>query len=303
MAILQTNKVSVTAPSSVVVFGQAMTSTDFTLTFRCYDPVTLATIPCDVNPANNTVNGFTAEPAVSGTLEYIAAEYGAPVGLITPTGRLSRDWTAQKFWAEAIRDLRLAGVQLDQFERFNLINRAVSGVASVFFPLLSNQYLTEQSVSQSGDKISLASLRTAMGGAEQKFRLESSLATTVLPVSKEEHGTFRTGSHQNKNTICWTLIGDYLYLKKGTSLASYGTLTFYYARNPIPVSLNDSLIDFADGAPMEVAIFRLKRLLAERYGVKLGNEQEAADLVKAMYSNLGVQANLEDINDKVKRVL
>jgi hypothetical protein len=54
---------------------------------------------------------------------------------------LSRDTTASSLWREAVRDLN--ATEILAFEKYNLINRAVSTVAGQFYDLMSNLYMTE----------------------------------------------------------------------------------------------------------------------------------------------------------------
>jgi hypothetical protein len=55
---------------------------------------------------------------------------------------LSRDYTAIDLWREAIRDMGDAANVL-QFEKFDLVNRAVKTIAGQFYDLMANAYMTE----------------------------------------------------------------------------------------------------------------------------------------------------------------
>jgi hypothetical protein len=61
---------------------------------------------------------------------------------------ISRTHTAKSIWREAVRDLigYEGEKQVIDIERFNVINRAQDQVASMFYPLIKNQYVTEQLV-------------------------------------------------------------------------------------------------------------------------------------------------------------
>lgn len=61
---------------------------------------------------------------------------------------ISRTHTAKSIWREAVRDLigYEGEKQVIDIERFNVINRAQDQVAGMFYPLIKNQYITEQLV-------------------------------------------------------------------------------------------------------------------------------------------------------------
>jgi hypothetical protein len=381
LATFKSDNVAVTAPSTVVLFAEPMSDTNYAVIFRCYNPLTMATIPCKVDPANYTVNGFTAEPVAAGNIQYIVADYGTGVSTavpgslmlvntvsvsapstVVPLGRtlssaayvvlfrcydpdtlatvgcdidpdeqttssfvakvsesatleyvvclsidgvvpLSRSWDARRMWAEAIRDKGLSGLAVDHFERYMLIQRAVNTVADALYPLLATRYMTEQIVAVSGEKIDLSPYKIMPGGPEARLSFESTTATTIVPMSKEELFRFRTSAHQNKNTIAWALAGDSIYVKKGASLASYGDLTLQYPRVPVEATTDATLLDLPDGAVMEAALLKLKAILGERYGGRVDSRAEMESLVQKAYTKLGAQTTLEEVREKVAKIL
>lgn len=54
---------------------------------------------------------------------------------------LSRRYTAWSFYAEAMRDIQ-TNQEVPDFEKFNLINRAVEAVVGEFYALMANDYMT-----------------------------------------------------------------------------------------------------------------------------------------------------------------
>jgi hypothetical protein len=305
MALIQSDSVDITPSSGGVTFPVPMGSADYVVVFTCVSQSDAsATIACSVG--SYTVNGFTVTVSEDAVFSYIASESGAALGTIAPLGRLSRDWTAQRLWAEGVRDLGVrVGDELLPFERFTLVNRTVNAVAQSFYPILANAYKTEVGISQSGDKISLAGIRFAMAGSETGLIVESTVSSAVVPLAREAFTVFRTSAFQNIKTIAFCYNGDYLYLKKGSGLATYGTLTLRYPRVPIPVTADTDLVDLPDSC-MEIAILKLKTLLMHRRPTPEPEgeiEQEMTEHVRNLYSQLGVQATLEEIKDKAVKVL
>jgi hypothetical protein len=297
-SLMIVNTVDITPPSQVVSFGRTVPSTGYVLLFRAYDPDTMDTIGCEVDESSYTLTGFTAEAASPCTLEYavmLSTDSGLP---------LSRSWDSIRMWAEAIRDSRLTGVQFDHFERMILVHRAVTLTVSVLYPLLATKYLTAETVTPVDDVIDISGIRAMFrGGPEVRFMLESTSAGCIVATSKEEHHRFRTSASQNSDTIAWSLVGDSIYVKKGSGLSSYGTLTLWYPRQPLEPTVATTLLDIPDGIPMEIALLKLKMILAERYNVKFSGEREMESLIQKFYSTLGVATNLEEVKDKTAKLL
>jgi hypothetical protein len=61
---------------------------------------------------------------------------------------LSRIYTAASFWREAVRDLGDV-IDVPHWEKYNLINRSVRYVSSLFYSLMSNLYMTEVPITSS----------------------------------------------------------------------------------------------------------------------------------------------------------
>lgn len=82
---------------------------------------------------------------------------------------------------------------------------------------------------------------------------------------------FRPNSSMSENTIVYSIDGETMYLAKGKNLSSFGTLTYRYARTPIPVSADTDYIDVPDGAATEAVILKVEEIFAMREHVPAPN--------------------------------
>jgi hypothetical protein len=186
-----------------------------------------------------------------------------------------------------------------------MVDRAVSSVAGVLYPQLSKAYKTELGVSSSSNKISLSGIRASLSGGQVGMIVESTGTTAVGAVTEEEISAFRSSAAQNLKRIVWAFSGDNLLLAKGSSLVTYGTLTLRYSRVPCLTTADTDLVDLPDGIPMEMAILKLKNLIALRVGEKPLPEADSqmSSMLKTFYGQLGVQASLEEIKTKTAAIL
>lgn len=290
--------VVVTAPSTLVTFPVPMDSAVYNITWLCYlAGPPFEWIACDIKHSTRTASNFLAEPSEDALLDYTATEPGLPIGLVVPANRLSRDWDAQRLWREA-------GGKID-VERHDLINTAVMTVAGVIYALVSSSYMTEQSVLVSGSRFSLGSIRFMMAGGEQKITIDSSLTNYVKFLSPEQFQTWHSGGPQNQGMLVWAYTGENILFQAADDIAAISSLTLRYPRVPIEVGDDSHLIDLPDGAAMSLALLKLKHLVAERekQPAPEGGRVEARQLLQGLFSNLGVQANLEDIEEKARAIL
>ena len=292
----QAGKETVLATGTTIVFPEAMDTADYSLVFRCYDPVTLETMGCTVDPALYTTTGFFVAPIEDAVIEYQATEYGTSIVLIAQTGRLSRDWTAQRFYAECSRDLGLLAAIAPYGERFNIVNRAVAKATSVHSALLGNSYKSSQSSSDTAaTEVIISNIRMQMGGPEQRFSVESSVTDFVDMVSVAEYGTFRANAYQNTGRIIYAREGDTLLFKKSTALSNFGVRTYRYSRMPEEVTANEQKVDFPDSF-MHLALVEGKRILAERFREIVGNVQYPEDTGEVATKKASETAQLEGGN-------
>lgn len=148
--------------------------------------------------------------------------------------------------------------------------------------------------------VQLASLTIMRIGMPIKMELESSVTNAIEPVSLEAYRNFRTAAAQNRNKIIWVYDGDQILLKKGSSLASYGTLTLRYPRVPVEVIADSDYIDLPDGAATSLALELLKRELLRRFKNLEPNLEDLRSMVQDMYRTFQGAVQTEEIDEKVK---
>lgn len=112
--------------------------------------------------------------------------------------------------------------------------------------------------------VSLANLRIARIGNPKWAHLESSVVPqkNIKHLPYDEFLGFRASSSSNQDNIVYSVLGELMYLNHGTNITSYGTLVYHYARLPIPVVNDTDYIDVPDGAPCEIALIKLKQIIA-----------------------------------------
>lgn len=255
-----------------------------------------------------SVNGFTVVPLVDATFEWEAVQLGTEeVPDIVASGRLSRDWTAGDFWAEAVRDAGIEIPPLFQFERFQLIQRAVEAVASQLYGLYGNDYMTDTEVTITSNEISLTTLRIMRGGQQMRISLSSVISSATVqfyPVSELEFNNFRSSSQNNKGLFRYTFAGETIKVQKHSDSAVYGTpVTLTYPRVPIKALTDAQKLDLPDGLPMEIASYTLRSRLLERYGTEKNKKdytQQVATLIQRVYDQFGVAIDLTETQQKAK---
>jgi hypothetical protein len=142
-------------------------------------------------------------------------------------------------------------------------------------------------------------------GMQGKMTLASSLTSTVRAVGHEEFRTWSPTAVQNKNTIVYTIEGDYINLKKGSNLSTYGSLSLKYPRLPIPVAADATYVDVPDGVAIDVALMVLKQILCSRLTAagypapKYDFNAEIKALVEPLYATLGQEYEAEPDKDKL----
>ena len=133
---------------------------------------------------------------------------------------LSRDTTAGSLWREAVRDLN--ATEILAFEKYKLINRAVSTVAGQFYDLMSSLYMQEVPLMGLGGLYD-----SGMGGTytvATKTLVLNSPSSPLLPMHVGKWVAFRIGTNVYAGTIT-SVISTSSFTIVGTSLpTSDGTL-------------------------------------------------------------------------------
>lgn len=229
---------------------------------------------------------------------------------------LSKIYTAQRFYSDSLLDVvGEFGVASDQvkvlnLERFDLINRrAIDVVVGEFYSILAKDYFRPQEIeiSQDGDPamIDIEDLPMMKVGQSLKIELQSSVTGLARPVSFQQMQTFNPNSVMEQNRIIYHYAGNKLYLRSGVNLTGtdrFGDLTIWFPSIPDDVAADDDPIDVPDGPAMEVAIIRMKILLADRLGSpKLEMYKEDLPvLIQELFQNYGITATKEKVAQKTK---
>ena len=216
----------------------------------------------------------------------------------------SLDWTVGRLWREAVRDLRLDNGRLLGFEELHIVNRVVSTIIAEFYSVFAVDYMTESSgLTVTSDAADISTLRIARGGNQARMVLTSTaLANRVCrPLSLQALKTWRPAAKQNAKNIVWCLDGQRLLLRKGNSVTSYSTVKLHYPALPTEATTTTDKVDLPDGAPIELALKMLKKVLSERYTEKAeDHSSEVAMAVANIMNQYRVSASLEEVQDKVK---
>lgn len=155
--------------------------------------------------------------------------------------------------------------------------------------------------SVTADYISIAAYRIMMTGQQVRMSIESSATSYVSSVSMDELRVWRSSAVQNKDRIVFSLSGEKIFLKKGTSLSSFGTLTIHYPRVPALMTAMTDYVDIPDGAATGLLISTVRSMVAPRIGIQLQDQtNDIAQKVQAMYSTFAQEASAEEIIKKVQ---
>ena len=164
--------------------------------------------------------------------------------------------------------------------------------------------ITMAGTTPTGTVINISSLRLLRSGSQLRLQLISTATENVNVELSESFPRWRTGASQNLNSIIWCLVGTNIYLNKGDSLSSYGTLTIRYPGLPDLVSLDADYIDLLDGIMVINGIMILRTLIEKRLGVQVSNNGTTIiDNVQSMYRNAGNEQSKELIRAKVESLL
>ena len=164
--------------------------------------------------------------------------------------------------------------------------------------------ITMAGTTPTGTTVSISSLRLLRYGSQLRLQLLSTSTDNVLVESAESFPRWRTGASQNLNTIIWNLVGTNIFLNKGDSVSSYGTLTIRYPALPDLVSLDADYVDLIDGSLVQVGIKVLRNLIEKRIiGTPVSPVTSVIEQVESMYRAAGNEQKKEVIKEKVESLL
>lgn len=154
----------------------------------------------------------------------------------------------------------------------------------------------------SGDALDISAAKILRAGTQDRIKLLSTVTNYTKSATDMELQQFYSSAPQNVNVILWNLVGVNIYLKKGSSLSTYGTLTFRYPRLPINVTLDADYLDVLDGSMMQLTICLTKTLIAKRLGVEADYTQEIISDVQAIYRQFDREVKLQVISKKLENI-
>ena len=150
------------------------------------------------------------------------------------------------------------------------------------------------------DSISLASLPMMRTGQQIKLEVESTVTDTVQYESTIGLKIWRTTLPGNTKAIAIAFAGSTLYMKKGSLLDSYGTLTIRYPKIPDDVSTDATYIDVPDGITVQLVIAYLRTLILNRLNVRRTDDSSQIEmLIAKMYQTFGQEASAEILKSKM----
>jgi hypothetical protein len=156
------------------------------------------------------------------------------------------------------------------------------------------------------DGIYIGDLPIMRTGGQFKLELESTETNFLKAMALPEMRTFRPSVY--KTTIGWCPNGDYVLLKRGESLTTYGTLVLRYPRVPLSVSGDTHKIDLPDGMVLNIGITKLKQLIQDRYAPDemrknmIDFAPQLISLMKTVYDTHGISRNDAQIVEQAKAV-
>lgn len=155
------------------------------------------------------------------------------------------------------------------------------------------------STPDSGGTIELTAIEFMRVGTQVKVRVTSDVTTFVRFLPEEEFQVWDPTDDQH--SIVWTLIGDTIYIKKGTLLGDFGTITVWVPRVPIGPTTNAAYMDLPDGPMIEIAAIACEKELRKRKGLPVEDRsKELQDNFRLLFRQFDAQAKLETIDEKVK---
>ena len=170
------------------------------------------------------------------------------------------------------------------------------------------EYVLLAKTAPTSDIASLSSIDMMRQGQQVRLKLFSSLITSTSavrtkPATIEEIKIFRASANQNKNLILFALSGNNLYLAKGSSLTSYGTLTLYYPGMPLDVTADASNLDIPKGTPYELAIMQWEKTLRRRNGMPEPDlTKEIQTHIQNLYRTYGAEISATDEKERINKL-
>jgi len=274
----------------------------------------------DQNEADRTVIGsvydlvapfyktqVTLVPSTVGAYYVSGASWD--VDLLRLTATMNRDFAASDVGCLVVfrdgNDIYLGTV--NAFVSVTVVELAGDNLPAADIAAL--EYVLLSKTAPTSDIASLSSVDMARAGQEVSLNLFSSLTTSTSAVRTkeatiEEIKTFRASGNQNKNLILFSLSGNNLYLAKGSSLTSYGTLTLEYPGWPTRVTTDASVKDVPDGSIYELCILQWEKMLRRRLGMAEPElTKEIQTHIENAYTAFGRSLTFEARKEKIAKLI
>jgi hypothetical protein len=136
--------------------------------------------------------------------------------------------------------------------------------------------------------IDISSVLLLRYGQQLNLQLQSTATEEVEVLKREAFARWQSGTENNKNSIAWTLVGNTIYLKKGSLLANYGTTTLWHPRLALLRVNPTDYMDLLDGAMMEIGVITLRGMIAKRANISYeADKQDLQQKIVSLYQQLG----------------
>jgi hypothetical protein len=154
-------------------------------------------------------------------------------------------------------------------------------------------------------QIDISSLRLLRYGTQLNLNLKSTITNQFETLPRSSFNAWSESKPQNRNTIAWTLVGTGLYLKRGSSLSSYGTITIEYPSLPTTVTTTTEYVDLLDGAMVQIGIATLRANIQRRMNIPIteSDKNDVGKLITALYNSFNQDIKKEFVEQKLESLL
>lgn len=164
--------------------------------------------------------------------------------------------------------------------------------------------ITMATTTPSGTILDFSSVSMLRYGSQLNLQILSTSTDQVVCYPREGFNRWDNTLATNRNTIIYTIVGTSVRLDKGSSVSSYGTITFRYPRIPYTVSLTTEYVDLLDGSMVQVGIMLLRGMIQKRLSLPIDVDKNAiAEQIVAVYRSLNGEVKKEEVESKIEGLL
>jgi len=154
--------------------------------------------------------------------------------------------------------------------------------------------------SPAAGQINISGLRPMRAANQLNVSLKSTATSQVKALSPEQFDFWQPTDLSNANTLVWSLVGDTINLNWGSNLSGPGTVTIRLPQMPQNVSYGSQLVDVVDGAPVEIALIKLKMILIDRLKKPpVDFSKELQFWISSLYSTYKGNVETEIVQNKI----